>query len=91
MQLVSCDSQWILTLLMEWFIKGTFTALAPWTVHSKQDRDIPDGEFVRACRTELSDRLSFLKVQVPTSSDNISIYFVEVAKLMNIFNIPSHP
>jgi hypothetical protein len=91
MRLVSRDGQWILALLVEWLIKDTFTALAPWTVHSKQDLDFPDGEFVRSCERAFSARSFALEVQVPTNSDNISIYFVEVTKLVNIFNIPGHP
>src|ERR1700691_4626208 len=91
MCLVSRDSQWILPLLGEWLIKGAFAALAPWTVYSKQYRNVPDGEFVRPCRKAFSARFLALDFHVPTSSDNISISFVEVAKLINIFRIPGHP
>jgi hypothetical protein len=49
-------------MLVEWLISGTFTALASWAIHSKQDLDIPDGEFVWSCRKVFSSRFSGLDV-----------------------------
>jgi len=92
MRLISRDSQRILPLLTERFVEGAFSALAPWSIHSKQGLHIPDGQLVRSCRKlSVSGHLSSFKIQAPTNSDNIPVGLVEFAKFVNIFDVPGHP